>query len=94
MATYTVVKVRKEISSDGTHQHLEGVCTDAGTHFSRQKVVNSINAGDTWRTSAGGFSAEIEVLKFCPAPKCLASPYIKTRPDSSKKDNLENLDPC
>jgi len=28
-------------------------------------------------------------------PGCTASPpYIRSNPDSTKKDNLENLDPC
>jgi hypothetical protein len=27
-------------------------------------------------------------------PGCAASPYIRSNPDSTKKDNLENLDAC
>ena len=94
MASYTVTKVRKENSADGTHRHIEGVCTDAGTHYTRQQVVDSINAGNTWKTSADGYSATIGVLSYCPKSNCLAKPYIKTKPDSTKKDNLENLDAC
>jgi hypothetical protein len=33
-------------------------------------------------------------MTYCPARACLAKPYIKTRPDSTKKDNLEDLDRC
>jgi hypothetical protein len=32
VATYIVTKVRKETSTDGTHKHIEGVCTNNGTH--------------------------------------------------------------
>jgi hypothetical protein len=91
MATYTVVAVRKEWGADGRHRHLEGVFTDAGTHYTRREVVNSIDAGNTWRTSAGGYSATIHKVTYCRASGCLASPYIETNPDSSKLDNLENL---
>jgi hypothetical protein len=94
MATYTVTKVRKEPSADGTHRHIEGVCTAGGTHYSRHEVVASINTGDTWKTSADGYEATIALIKYCPRPACMATPYIKTNPDSTKKDNLENLDPC
>jgi hypothetical protein len=94
MATYTVTKVRKETSADRTHQHLEGVCTSAGVHYTRAEVVASINAGNSWVTSADGYSATIETIKYCPKPACLATPYIKTKPDSTKKNNLENLPIC
>lgn len=94
MATYTVTKVRKERSADGTHRHIEGVCTDAGMHYTRAEVVNSIRAGNTWKTSADGYDATIEPISYCPVAGCLASPYIRTSPDSTKKDNLEKLDEC
>jgi len=94
MATYKVTGVRKEISSDRTHHHIEGVCTSAGMHYTRQEVVDSIQAGNIWQTSADGLTATIEVISYCPKPSYLAKPYIKTKPDSTKKDNLENLDPC
>jgi hypothetical protein len=94
MATYTVTKVRKELSDDATHEHIEGVCTDGGTHYTRGEVVDSINAGNTWRTSADGYEATIKPMPSCPKSGCSAKPYIKTNPDSTKKDNLENLDRC
>jgi hypothetical protein len=94
MATYIVTKVRKELSSDGTHRHIEGVCTNAGVHYTRREVVNSINSGNKWKTSANGYEAVIEPIQYCPKPGCTATPYIRTNPDSTKKDNLENLDPC
>jgi hypothetical protein len=94
MTIYTVTKVRKEWSADKTHEHIEGVCTSDGTHFTRQEVVDSIDAGNTWKTNADGYEATIEMMKFCPKANCLANPYIKTKPDSTKKDNLENLDRC
>jgi hypothetical protein len=94
MAPYTVTKVRKETSADGSHKHLEGVCTSSGTHYTRREVVDSINLGNTWQTSAGGYSATIKVMGSCPKAGCTASPYIKTNPDSSLQDNLENLPLC
>jgi hypothetical protein len=94
MATYTVTKVRKEWSADKGHEHIEGVCTSDGTHYTRQQVVDSINAGNTWKTSADGYEATIETMCYCPKANCLAKPYIKTKPDSTKKDNLEYLDRC
>lgn len=94
MTTYVVTKVRKELSDDASHEHIEGVCTDAGVHYSRQQVVDSINAGNTWKTSADGYEATITTMSYCPKANCLAKPYIKTNPDSTKKDNLENLDRC
>ena len=94
LTTYIVTKVRKELSADGGHRHIEGVCTDGGTHYSRKEVVDSINSGNTWKTKADGYEAVIEAIGYCPKPACYATPYIKTKPDSTKKDNLENLDEC
>lgn len=91
MASYTVVKVRKEQAANGNHRHIEGVITSAGLHYSRKEVVDSIDAGNTWTTSYDGYSATIEKMHYCPNATCLASPYIKTKPDSTGKDNLENL---
>lgn len=94
MTTYVVTKVRKELSADTSHEHIEGVCTEDGTHYTRQEVVDSIDDGNTWKTSADGYEATIEKMTYCPESGCLAKPYIKTNPDSTKKDNLENLDRC
>lgn len=95
MATYIVTRVKKELSSDGTHRHIAGVCTDDGSYYTRQQVVDSINAGNTWKTSADGYEAVIEPIAYCnQSSTCFANPYIRTNPDSTKKDNLENLDEC
>lgn len=94
VATYTVTHVRKELSADGTHRHIEGVCTVSGTHYTRRQVVDSIDADNTWKTKVDGYEAVITKIAYCPSPACMATPYIKTNPDSTKKDNLENLDPC
>ncbi|MCU1582802.1 MAG: hypothetical protein JWO01_2190 [Microbacteriaceae bacterium] len=91
MSTFTVTKVRKETASSGTHRHIEGVITSAGVHYTRQEVVTSIEAGNTWQTSAGGYSATIKTVSYCPNGTCLAKPYIETVPDNTKADNLENL---
>jgi len=89
-----VTHVRKETSSDGTHKHIAGVCTSDGTYYTRQQVVESIEQGNTWKTNADGYEAIIRSLTYCPKANCLAKPYIETKRDSTKKDNLENLDPC
>lgn len=94
MATYTVTKVRMQRSSDDSHEHIEGVCTSDGVHYTRGEVVASINAGNTWQTSADGYTATIKTMTFCPHASCYATPYIKTNPDSTKKDNLDNLPRC
>lgn len=91
MATFTVTKVRKERADDGSHRHVEGVITSDGRHYSRREVVSSIDQGDKWQTSAGGYTATIDTLPYCLSPSCLASPYITTNPTSTALDNLENL---
>jgi hypothetical protein len=91
MTTYTVIKVRKELSADGRHRHLAGVITTENLYYTRREVVDSIDAGNTWQTSAGGYSAKIHKLNFCPKVGCFATPYIATNPDSRWQDNLENL---
>lgn len=63
-------------------------------HYTRQEVVDSINAGNTWKTKADGCEAVIEPMSCCPRSGCLAKPYIRTNPDSTNKDNLENLGEC
>jgi hypothetical protein len=90
----TVTNVRKETSADGTHRHIEGVCVIDGTHYTRAQVVASINAGNRWVTSAGGSTAVIKPITFCPASACLATPYITTAPDHTPTNNLDNLPAC
>ena len=90
----TVTKVRKEWSQDGTHRHIEGVCTTAGSHYTRKEVVDGINRGEDWHTSAGGATAKIKPMRYCPAGTCLASPYITTAPDHTRQNNLDNLPEC
>jgi hypothetical protein len=92
---FTVTKVRKEQSDDGSHEHIKGVCTVTGQYFSRAEVVASINDGNIWNTRApSGHTAVIRPISFCPRPACIASPYITTRPDNQLDDNLENLPRC
>jgi hypothetical protein len=91
MSTYTVTKVRKERSADGSHRHIEGVITTANVHYTRREVVASIDAGNTWNTSANGQTATIHKMGYCPQSTCLASPYTKTGADGTVANNLENL---
>jgi hypothetical protein len=92
LARYIVTRFRKELSSDGTHRHIEGVCTESAVHYTRRQVVDSINSGNTWKTRADGYEAIIHPVRYCRKPQCYATPYIETNPDSTKKDNLENLE--
>jgi Protein of unknown function (DUF3892) len=92
VATYIVKRVQKEFSADGTHRHIEGVFTDTDEHFTRKEVVDSIWAGNVWKTQAEGYEAVIEPIPYCPQAICLAAPYLKTNLESSEKDNLENLE--
>jgi hypothetical protein len=96
MATYVVTEVRKEWAGTGTdrHRHIEGACRSDGSHYTRKQVVDSIYAGNVWKSQADGYEAVISTERYCPHARCLATPYIKTNPDSTKKDNLENLDEC
>lgn len=80
MANHVVTMVREERSDDGTHEHVEGFCTDGGVHYTRREVVDSINAGNIWKTSAGGYEATIEPIKYCPRGACLASPTSAPTP--------------
>ena len=91
MAQFTVVRVRKEWSSDRSHRHIEGVLTAANRYFTNQEVVTSIEAGDIWNSSVEGFTARIGIQGYCPVPTCHAKPYLRTNPDSCELDNLENL---
>jgi Protein of unknown function (DUF3892) len=90
----TVTRVRRELSSDRTHHHLEGVCTTAGTHYTRKEVVDGINRGEDWHTSAENKTAKIKPMTHCPRANCYATPYITTAPDHTTENNLENLPEC
>lgn len=91
MTTCTVTKVRKQYSTDRSHRHIEGVLTSDGIHHPRRQVVDSINAGNVWKTSHAGASAMIRPMNYCPNGSCLATPYIQTNPDSTGAGNLENF---
>jgi hypothetical protein len=91
MPFYTVTKVRRVFSMDGTHKHVDGVITSGGVYYTRRQVVSSLRAGHTWVTQAGGLRATITECLSCPTPGCFATPYIKTNPNSTDMDNLEYL---
>lgn len=96
LAVY-VTKVRKESAGSGAdrHSHLVGVCVAEGAFYSNAQVVASINGGQEWRTrAADGSSAVIEPLRFCPHSACVHSPYLTTKADKSRPDNLDNLPLC
>lgn len=89
-----VTRVRKELSEDGSHEHIEGVCITDGTHHTRAQVATSLDGGEEWSSSAGGTLARIRKIAHCPRPACHASPYLTTEPDNTTLNNLENLPPC
>ena len=90
----TITKVRKEQSASRTHQHIEGVCTTAGVHYTRAQVVAGLRRGEDWHTSAGGRTAKIREIKGCTQPGCSLTPYITTAPDHTATNNLDNLPAC
>lgn len=92
MSTFTVTRVRMERCGKSTREHIEGVCTDTNQHYTRKQVVDSINAGNVWKSKAGSSEATIHPTRQC--LRCSATPYIETNPDSSKADNLDNLPRC
>lgn len=91
-----VTKVRKEWAiSPRAHEHIEGVCTADGVHYTRLQVVLAIRRGEQWITSGGGATARIRELDRCSVVSgCPAAPYITTTPDHSTANNLDNLPPC
>ena len=96
LAVY-VTRVRKESAGSGEsrHSHIVGVCVAGGAFYSNSQVVTSIKAGQEWKTlAADSSSAVIEPLRFCPHSSCIHSPYLTTKADKSRPDNLENLPPC
>jgi hypothetical protein len=94
MIEHIVIRVRKAPSEDGTHEHIVEVCTQGGIRHPLQEVLDSIHAGDRWRTIADGYQAEIRPVTACHRPGCSFGPYIQTNSDSTSMDNLENLDLC
>jgi Protein of unknown function (DUF3892) len=91
-----VTGVRKETSSEGgAHEHVVGVCTTAGTYYTRAQVVAGLNAGEDWHTRGSDDSqATINESSVCPQSGCSASPYITTSPDHTTANNLDNLPAC
>jgi hypothetical protein len=94
--SYTVDRVRKETSyTPRVHEHIEGVCTTSGTHFTRREVVDSMRRGEGWMTRGpDGSSAVIKPMNTCPVTGCPATPYITTAPDHTTANNLDNLPRC
>jgi len=97
VAVYYVTKVRKEWSSSPRlHEHIEGVCTVDGAHYTRRQVLDSMNRSDQWFTrGSDGSTARIKPLERCSVVSgCPATPYLTTAPDHTTKNNLDTLPPC
>jgi len=93
-AMRTVNRVRKELSSDRSHEHIEGVGTVEGAHYTRAELAASIDSGEAWYAVGAGQAARIKKVSYCPRPACMARPYITTAPDHTAANNLENLARC
>ena len=91
---FTVTKTRFERVANPPHEHIEGVCTVDGSHYTRRQVVDSMAAGNQWATWDGRSTAHIKPLTYCPHSSCAATPYITTAPDHSVTNNLDNLPRC
>ena len=89
-----VTRSRKELSPNGTHRHIGGVCTTDNGYSTRGQVVAGLDRGETWVTSGGGATARIKKVPYCPATGCYLSPYITTAPDHTTANNLETLPDC
>jgi Protein of unknown function (DUF3892) len=89
-----VTRTRKQVSSDGTHQHIEGVCTSDQRYYMRAQVVAGLERGEVWETDGGGGRARIREISYCPHNGCYLGPYITTAPDHTSANNLDNLPPC
>ena len=93
MVEYIVTKVRKGIVVGG-HIRAHRGCVRERRSLHPHQVVESIAANNVWKTQVDGYESIIESIAFCSKPRRTATPYIVTNPDSTKKDNLENLDRC
>ena len=90
----TVTHVRKEPSKSGSHEHIVGVGSAAGTYYTREQVLGGLALNEDWHTSAGGATAKIRKVEYCPHPGCSVGPYLSTAPDHTFLNNLENLPSC
>lgn len=89
MATYLITKVHKEpVHAPYTHQHIAKVELSDGTRYTRQQIIDRINAGDSFYTYYQGQTAWVYV-RSCPS--CLTRNQITTTPDGTVGNNLDNL---
>lgn len=97
MADYQIVCVDKAPSPSGAHQHIvqAGTTTTGGSVPTRQwsvaDVVRALSAGDTFY-STGGTGRRARVSSY-PCTSC-GKTYIRTHPDDTLIDNLDNLRRC
>jgi len=92
VSEHLVTAVRTELSGDATHRHVSEVITPGPIRFTRHEVIDSIRAGNQWRTLARGLSTPIVILDRCPQPACSLAPYIAVAPQSEAWLKLEELD--
>ena len=92
MSTFQITGVRTEMTARDPHEHITAVRVGTTTPFvlSRSTVINDLRSvnGDRYYTYAGGEYADV-VVRSC--PKCTASDYITTLPDTTTKNNLLSL---
>lgn len=89
MASHQITHIRKP-NRDSTHEHITHVGYDGYVH-TREEVIRLIeNKTDSFYVSVGGVTVWVEVVY----PGGGRSPYIRTKPDYTGKDNLLSLPSC
>lgn len=94
MATYEITAVRTEKTESDPHEHITRVRVNGATSgegYSRATVIADLKnpSGDRYYTEAGGERADVIVVG---CPHCTFSDYITTEPDSTKANNLLDLE--
>ena len=78
------------MSAPHDYRGVASVVTNAGA--SPGVVAASIGSGVRWLPAARADTKhQFRVIRFCPAAACIATPFLATRADDYKVDNLENL---
>lgn len=89
MASFQIVAVRTDWSTDSSHEHISEVKTSGGSIWSRATVVKDIReGGDSYYTEVDGSKADVIVVE---CPNCTFDDYIRTTADSTTADNLLSL---
>src|SRR5436190_23189785 len=94
MTTFTVTRVRKVLSPDRSHRHLEGVWTTANIHYTPGEVIERMDWGSKWLARAGDRETPIQKLDRCPHQECPTTPYLAASFGTLAGLSLEDLEEC